>query len=197
MIEPKRCTVPGTGQTIVEAGIKVADSEFAGTLATRNEITLDQAAALIKFQIDTDTVARLLQYAEESPEQFPHELQRQRDQRERNERVQTERTSLTEAGYTVLTPDDVLPHRHPQHRWTPIYRPVLTGSLCDPRCLPIRRETLHASQNGYFDAALHRASERQSRAGCAWRIELPAGPGSRQRHQQVATSRPHEHHPWR
>jgi ParB family chromosome partitioning protein len=104
----------GVKKAVVEAGIKVAESEFAGKIATKHEVTLDQAAALIDFEGDKDAVSRLVQYAEESPEQFPHELQRQRDNRARAEAVEAQQAALTEAGYTILDsrPDSYYDKEH-------------------------------------------------------------------------------------
>jgi ParB family chromosome partitioning protein len=99
---PQIAKQTGVKKATVEAGIKVADSTFAGKIATKHEVTLDQAAALIEFEGDKDAVDRLVQYAEEAPEQFAHELQRQRDERARKEAVAYEQTTLTEAGFTVL-----------------------------------------------------------------------------------------------
>jgi ParB family chromosome partitioning protein len=87
---------------VVEAGIKVAENEFAQKVATKHEVTLDQAAAIIEFEDDKDAVARLVQYAEDAPEQFPHEVQRQRDERERRKAVAAEQDALAEQGYTIL-----------------------------------------------------------------------------------------------
>lgn len=102
MTVPQIAKQTGVKKAVVEAGITVAESEFAGKIATKHAVTLDQAAALIEFEGDKDAVARLVQVAEDAPEQFAHELQRQRDERERNERVQYERTTLEEAGFTIL-----------------------------------------------------------------------------------------------
>jgi ParB family chromosome partitioning protein len=104
----------GVKKAVVEAGIKVAESEFAGKIATKHEVTLDQAAALIEFEGDKDAVSRLVQYAEESPEQFPHELQRQRDNHARAEAVEAQQAALTEAGYTILDsrPDSYYDKEH-------------------------------------------------------------------------------------
>lgn len=92
----------GVKRAVVEAGIKVADSEFAGKIATKHAVTLDQAAALIEFEGDKEAVKRLVQYAEETPEQFAHELQRQRDSRSLKEAVAFQRAILEEAGFTIL-----------------------------------------------------------------------------------------------
>lgn len=95
----KRTNVP---KKVVEAGIKVAESEFAQKVATKHEVTLDQAAAIMEFEGDKDAVNRLVQYAEDAPEQFAHEVQRQRDEQVRREEVATEQANLIEQGYTIL-----------------------------------------------------------------------------------------------
>jgi ParB family chromosome partitioning protein len=95
----KRTSVP---KKVVEAGIKVADSEFAQKVAAKHEVTLDQAAAIMEFEGDKDAVNRLVQYAEDAPEQFAHEVQRQRDERVRRQEVAAEQANLIEQGYTIL-----------------------------------------------------------------------------------------------
>jgi ParB family chromosome partitioning protein len=95
----KRTSVP---KKVVEAGIKVAESEFAQKVATKHEVTLDQAAAIMEFEGDKDAVNRLVQFAEDAPEQFAHEVQRQRDERVRREEVAAEQANLIEQGYTIL-----------------------------------------------------------------------------------------------
>jgi ParB family chromosome partitioning protein len=95
----KRTSVP---KKVVEAGIKVAESEFAQKVAAKHEVTLDQAAAIMEFEGDKDAVNRLVQYAEDAPEQFAHEVQRQRDEQTRREEVAAEQESLIEQGYTIL-----------------------------------------------------------------------------------------------
>ena len=95
----KRTSVP---KKVVEAGIKVAESEFAQKVAAKHEVTLDQAAAIMEFEGDKDAVNRLVQYAEDAPEQFAHEVQRQRDEQVRREEVAAEQANLIEQGYTIL-----------------------------------------------------------------------------------------------
>ncbi|GHF12479.1 ParB/RepB/Spo0J family partition protein [Pseudolysinimonas yzui] len=95
----KRTSVP---KKVIEAGIKVAESEFAQKVAAKHEVTLDQAAAIMEFEGDMDAVNRLVQYAEDAPEQFTHEVQRQRDERVRREEVAAEQAKLIEQGYTIL-----------------------------------------------------------------------------------------------
>lgn len=111
---PQIAKQTGVRKAVVEAGIKVAESEFAGKIATKHEVTLDQAAALIEFEGNDIAVKRLVQFAEDTPEQFAHELQRQRDERARAEAVNAEGTKLAEAGYTILDarPDSYYDKEH-------------------------------------------------------------------------------------
>jgi ParB family chromosome partitioning protein len=101
-LEFEELTVPqiakrtGVKKTVVEVGITVADSEFAGKIATKYELTLDQAAAILEFQDDPQAVKSLVQYAEDAPEQFRHEVQRQRDDRGRRQQVEAEQDTLRE-----------------------------------------------------------------------------------------------------
>lgn len=90
----------GVKKTVVEAGITVADSEFARRIATKHEVTLDQAAAILEN--DPKAVKSLVQYAEETPDQFRHEVQRQRDDRARRQAVEAEQDALREQGFTIL-----------------------------------------------------------------------------------------------
>jgi ParB family chromosome partitioning protein len=92
----------GVKKAVVEAGITVADSEFAGKIATKYEVTLDQAAAILEFEDDAQAVKSLVQYAEDAPEQFRHEVQRQRDDRARRQQVEAEQDALREQGFTIL-----------------------------------------------------------------------------------------------
>lgn len=92
----------GVKRATVEAGIKVAENEAAGKVVAKYAVTLDQAAAMIEFEGDPDAVANLAATAENNPEQFAHEVQRQRDRIARDEAIATERATLAEAGYTVL-----------------------------------------------------------------------------------------------
>ncbi|MES1170177.1 MAG: chromosome partitioning protein, partial [Leifsonia sp.] len=73
-----------------------------GKVITKHEVTLDQAAALIEFEGDKNAVDRLVQYAEDSPEQFVHEVQRQRDNRARAVLVSNEQDRLARAGFIIL-----------------------------------------------------------------------------------------------
>lgn len=92
----------GVKKTVVEAGITVAHSDFAGKIATKYEVTLDQAAAILEFEDDPNAVKSLVQYAEDAPDQFRHEVQRQRDDRARRQLVEAEQDTLRGQGFTIL-----------------------------------------------------------------------------------------------
>ncbi|MBG6055287.1 ParB family chromosome partitioning protein [Salinibacterium sp. CAN_S4] len=92
----------GVKMTVVEAGITVADSEFAGNIATKHEVTLDQAAAILEFEEDPKAVKSLVQCAEDAPDQFRHEVQRQREDRARRQRVEAEQEALREQGFIII-----------------------------------------------------------------------------------------------
>ncbi|MBX3196386.1 MAG: ParB N-terminal domain-containing protein [Microbacteriaceae bacterium] len=92
----------GVKRAVVEAGIKVATNDFAGKIATKHEVTLDQAAAIIEFEDDKEAVKTLVRYAESSPEQFPHEVQRQRDERKRREVREQAEADARAQGFLIL-----------------------------------------------------------------------------------------------
>lgn len=99
---PQIAKKTGVKRAIVEAGITVADNEFAGTIATKHEVTLDQAAIILEFEGDMEAVTRLVECAEHSPEQFPHEVQRQRDKRQRREVREQAEAEAEAQGFTIL-----------------------------------------------------------------------------------------------
>ncbi|RGE19080.1 ParB N-terminal domain-containing protein [Leucobacter sp. wl10] len=99
---PQIAKQTGVKRAVVEAGITVADSDFAGKIATKHEVTLDQAAAILEFEGDKEAVKRLVECAEHSPEQFPHELQRQRDERQRREIREQAEAEVKEQGFQIL-----------------------------------------------------------------------------------------------
>ncbi len=76
-IAKRLSTKPAT----VKAGIAVADNDTAAAAAiVSHSLTLDQAASLIEFEGDENTVATLIDVAENDPAQFAHAVQRARDE---------------------------------------------------------------------------------------------------------------------
>lgn len=86
----------------VKAGLQVAESAVAVETVTKHAITLDQAAVLIEFEDDPDAHARLVEYAEQAPAQFNHEVQRVRDNRTRKAEAAAKRDELAAAGWTII-----------------------------------------------------------------------------------------------
>jgi ParB family chromosome partitioning protein len=92
----------GTKAATVKAGIAVAENSTAGSAIVSHSLTLDQAAALIEFDGDTETLTELIDTATTDPAQFTHALQRARDDRQRA-KIKAEATSdLIARGYTIL-----------------------------------------------------------------------------------------------
>jgi ParB family chromosome partitioning protein len=92
----------GTKAATVKAGIAVAENSTAGSAIVSHSLTLDQAAALIEFEGDDETVTDLIDMATTAPEQFAHAVQRARDNR-RRATIKAEATAdLIARGYTVL-----------------------------------------------------------------------------------------------
>jgi ParB family chromosome partitioning protein len=92
----------GRKATEVKAGLAVIESAVAVETVTKHDITLDQAAVLIEFEDDADDHARLIEYAEQAPAQFAHEVQRVRDSRARKAEAVAMRDELAAAGWTII-----------------------------------------------------------------------------------------------
>lgn len=71
----------GTKRAKITTGLTVAASDTGTRLIAEAGMTLDQAATLIEFEDDPDTVAKLTQVAAEQPGYFPVAVQRTRDER--------------------------------------------------------------------------------------------------------------------
>lgn len=67
-----------------------------------DELTLDQIAAVVEFEDDTEAVEELLATAVEDPWDFTHAVQRKRDDRERAKVKAAATAELTAAGVTVV-----------------------------------------------------------------------------------------------
>ncbi|POH62979.1 chromosome partitioning protein [Cryobacterium zongtaii] len=81
----------GSKPATVKAGIAVAENAVAASAILSHSLTLDQAAALIEFEGDDETVSVLIDIATTSPEQFAHAAQRARD----DKRVATMKADAT------------------------------------------------------------------------------------------------------
>lgn len=95
----------GSKPATVKAGIAVAENAVAASAIVSHSLTLDQAAALIEFEGDDETVSVLIDIATTSPEQFAHAAQRARD----DKRVATMKADATAdliaRGFEVLDRD--------------------------------------------------------------------------------------------
>ena len=92
----------GSRTATVKAGIAVAENSTAASAIVSHSLTLDQAAALIEFEGDDETITDLIEVATTTPKQFAHATQRARDDR-RREAIKAEATAdLITRGYDVL-----------------------------------------------------------------------------------------------
>lgn len=71
----------GTKRDKIKTGLAVAANETGARLVAEVGMTLDQAATLIEFDGDDETVANLTEIALSDPGYFPHAVQRARDER--------------------------------------------------------------------------------------------------------------------
>ncbi|KQO80417.1 hypothetical protein ASF17_14030 [Frigoribacterium sp. Leaf263] len=92
----------GTKAAEVKKGLAVADSAAVTESADLYELTLDQAAVLIEFEDDADVLAELSTEARQRPAQFPHSVQRARDDRARAAAIAARTAELVEQGWTIL-----------------------------------------------------------------------------------------------
>jgi ParB family chromosome partitioning protein len=86
----------------IKDALAVAENETASTAIQSHQLTLDQAAALIEFDGDTETVDALIEIATESPDQFAHATQRARDERRLTAIRDTAAVDLLARGFTIL-----------------------------------------------------------------------------------------------
>ncbi|WP_104129579.1 ParB/RepB/Spo0J family partition protein [Cryobacterium sp. N21] len=92
----------GSKPATVKAGIAVAENSTAASAILSHSLTLDQAAALIEFEGDDETITDLIDVATTTPEQFAHATQRARDER-RRDAIKAEATAdLITRGYDVV-----------------------------------------------------------------------------------------------
>lgn len=89
-------------QAIVKTGIAVAENTIATSALVSHALTLDQAAALIEFESDDDTVTALIEEAVTNPGGFDHAAQRARDERTRASAIATVVIDMTDRGFVVL-----------------------------------------------------------------------------------------------
>ncbi len=92
----------GAKRERVKTGLAVAASDTGTSLISEQGLTLDQAAELLLFEDDPETVARLTKTAIDDPGYFPFALERAKNDRtDRANKAQAEQEAA-EAGYQVL-----------------------------------------------------------------------------------------------
>ncbi len=92
----------GVKRAVVQAGIAVAENATAASAISTHDLTLDQAAALIEFEGDDETVAGLIEVATSDPGKFEHAAQRARDDQERAQAIATATDELAGRGFSIL-----------------------------------------------------------------------------------------------
>lgn len=105
----------GTKRDRIKTGLTVAANETATALVAQTGLTLDQAATLIEFEDDPQTVAELTKTAGGNPDYFPVAVQRARNERAAAAlREQTE-AKLAAKGHRILSDrpnwDEPTPYR--------------------------------------------------------------------------------------
>lgn len=92
----------GTKAATVKTGIAVAENGTAASAIVSHSLTLDQAAALIEFEGDDETVNALIEVATTDPERFAHAAQRARDDRKVEQMKADASAELAARGFDVL-----------------------------------------------------------------------------------------------
>ncbi|MBG6059802.1 ParB family chromosome partitioning protein [Cryobacterium sp. MP_M5] len=95
----------GSKPATVKAGIAVAENAVAASAIVSHSLTLDQAATLIEFEGDDETVSVLIDIATTTPEKFAHAAQRARDEARIKAIKATATADLIERGYEILDRD--------------------------------------------------------------------------------------------
>ncbi|TFC85510.1 ParB/RepB/Spo0J family partition protein [Cryobacterium sp. TMT3-29-2] len=95
----------GSKPATVKAGIAVAENAVAASAIVSHSLTLDQAATLIEFEGDDETVSVLIDIATTTPEKFAHAAQRARDEARIEAIKATATADLIELGYEILDRD--------------------------------------------------------------------------------------------
>jgi ParB family chromosome partitioning protein len=101
----------GTKRKHVATSRQVAASEIATTVATRYDLSLEQALVLAEFDDDRDAIKTLTVTARQDPGRFDHVASRLRQDRERAARRAATIAALHDAGVTILDHD--YRHAHP------------------------------------------------------------------------------------
>jgi ParB family chromosome partitioning protein len=93
----------GTKRDQVAAGLAVAASSTGGALLGEGALTLDQAAALVEFEDDTEVLADLTSTAEQDPDYLPVAIQRARNERATRDAIRAAETAEAALGHRILS----------------------------------------------------------------------------------------------
>jgi len=96
----------GRKRTYVTEAIKVAENEVALAVATRHDLTLEQAAAIAEFAEQRDVVKELTVLAVRNPGSFEHRVSRLRQDRERDEVRAAIAADCAARGVMVIEPPE-------------------------------------------------------------------------------------------
>ena len=92
----------GRKRTYVAEAIKVAENEVALAVATRHDLTLEQASAIAEFAEQRDVVKELTVLAVRNPGSFEHRVSRLRQDRERVDAHAAVAADCVKRGVTVI-----------------------------------------------------------------------------------------------
>ncbi|WP_345750894.1 ParB/RepB/Spo0J family partition protein [Microbacterium rhizophilus] len=92
----------GAKREEVKTGLTVAEHEVASDAVAKYDLTLDQAARLINFADDPDTLAELTKVARTNPDSFDFYAQRALDDKETREQIADLRAQYEAQGFTVV-----------------------------------------------------------------------------------------------
>lgn len=92
----------GAKREDVKTGLTVAEHDVAAEAVAKYDLTLDQAARLIDFQDDPDTLASLTKVARTRPDDFDYYAQRALDEKETREQIADLRAQYEADGITVV-----------------------------------------------------------------------------------------------
>ncbi|GAA1448922.1 ParB/RepB/Spo0J family partition protein [Leifsonia poae] len=95
----------GTKPKEVKTALAVVENEVAASAIHEHQLTLDQAAVLIEFDVDDELRADLIRVATTDPAQFAHAAQRARDEKARAKAKADTEGDLVGRGYLILDSD--------------------------------------------------------------------------------------------
>lgn len=92
----------GNARDRIKTGLTLAGNETGTTLVAEFGLTLDQAAALLDFEDDQDTVAALTEVAYSQPDYFPVAVEKARTERKHQQMIAEAEAEELAKGHRVL-----------------------------------------------------------------------------------------------